>query len=76
MAPIVIVDQLREAESTGHTRRSAAHDDDIGGHLGVVDVGERFAKDEHFGLSSYSERPNFFETVREERGTTQLDILS
>src|SRR5256885_5274 len=39
------VNQLRKSQSARHARRSAADDDNIGGHHGVGDVRERFARD-------------------------------
>ena len=41
---VVLIDKLRESQSTGHTGRSAAYDDNVGGHLGAFDVGERLTK--------------------------------
>ena len=41
---IVLIDELREPQSTRHARRTAADDDNIGGHLGTFDVRERFAE--------------------------------
>ncbi len=45
MASIVIVDQLRKAQGTGHASRAATDDDDIGGHLRMLDIGKRLAED-------------------------------
>ena len=41
---VVMIDELREPQSTRHASWPAADDDDIGGHLGTFDVGERFAE--------------------------------
>ncbi len=50
MPPIVIVDQLRKPKRTGHASRTATDNDYVGGHFGMFDVGERFAKDQCHGL--------------------------
>ncbi len=49
MARVVIVDQLRKPQCAGHARWPTADDDDIGRHLGMLDIGERLAEDQHFG---------------------------
>ena len=56
IAGVVLVDELRETQSTGHAGGPAADDDNVGGHLGAVDAFERFAKDKHsfeFQVSSF-----------------------
>ena len=40
----MLIDELRQAQGTGHAGRAAADDDDIGGHLGTFDVRERLAE--------------------------------
>jgi hypothetical protein len=35
---------LREAQSAGHTGGPSAYDDDVGLHLGAIDVGEGFTE--------------------------------
>ena len=44
MLAVVLVNQLGEAQSTRHARRTAADDDCIGRHLGAIDVREGMAK--------------------------------
>jgi hypothetical protein len=41
----MFVDQLREAQGTGHACRTATDDDDVGLHLRAGDVFERLAED-------------------------------
>ena len=48
MVQIVFVDELREAQRTGHPRRPSADDHNIGLHLRAVDTFKRFAKVDHF----------------------------
>ena len=55
MVQIMFVDQLREAQRTGHPRRASADDDDVGLHLRTVDVFERFTKVDHFISGKVSE---------------------
>ncbi len=50
MTRVVIVDQLRKPQRAGHARRPTADDDDIGWHLGVLDVGKRLAEDQHLAI--------------------------
>jgi hypothetical protein len=52
MLCVVRIDELGQAQSAGHARRSAAYDDDIGGHLGAVDAFKRFAEDQHLAIGS------------------------
>ena len=47
IVPIMLVDQLREAQRTSHPRRASSNDDDVGLHLRTVDVFERFTKVDH-----------------------------
>src|SRR5207253_254793 len=47
MVSVVRVDELGQAESTRHAGGASADDDDVGRHLGVLDVFERFAKNKH-----------------------------
>jgi hypothetical protein len=35
---VVLVDELRKAEGAGHAGGASADDDDVGLHLGTVDV--------------------------------------
>ena len=37
----MVVDELREAQGAGHSGGASADDDNVGFHLGAVDVGER-----------------------------------
>ena len=41
---VVLIDELREPQSTGHARRTAADDDNVGRHLRTFDVRERLAE--------------------------------
>jgi hypothetical protein len=47
MPRIVSVNQLRQSKRACHARRTAADDDYIGRHLGMYDVGERLAENQH-----------------------------
>ncbi|PYY15237.1 MAG: hypothetical protein DMG60_18165, partial [Acidobacteria bacterium] len=51
---VVLVNELRQAQRTSHASRSTADDDDIGFHLGAINVGKRGSKN-HFrkGVSSF-----------------------
>ena len=44
MLAVVLVNELGEAQSTSHARRTAADDDGIGRHLGAIDVRKGLAK--------------------------------
>ena len=50
MMRVVLVDQLREAQSAGHASGPAADDDHVGRHLRMLDVRERLTKDKHLAL--------------------------
>ncbi len=47
MLGVVLVDQLREPQSTRHARGAAADDNHVGRHLRAVNAFERFAEDQH-----------------------------
>ena len=47
---VVLIDKLRKTQSTGHTRRATAHNDDVGGHLGAFDAGKGLAENQHSGF--------------------------
>src|SRR5207245_5888986 len=51
MLSIVLVDELRTSYRTSHAGRPAADNNDVGIHAGMLDIGERFAKDQHSALS-------------------------
>src|SRR5205823_13860222 len=53
---VVLVDELRKAKSTGHAGGAAANDNYVSRHLGMLDVGNRLAEDQHsfeFQVSSF-----------------------
>src|SRR5205823_3155970 len=47
MLTIVLVDELRKTQRTSHAGGSAADDDDVCVHARMLDVGKRFAEDQH-----------------------------
>ena len=47
MDGVVFVDELREAEGTGHAGGAAAYDDDVGLHGGAAGDFERFSENKH-----------------------------
>jgi hypothetical protein len=44
---IVVVYELREAQSAGHTGGASPYDDDIGFHCRAFDTRKRFTKNDH-----------------------------
>src|ERR1700733_11137225 len=50
MARVVIVDQLRKPQRGGHARRPTADDNNISRHLGMLNVGEGLAEDQHLAV--------------------------
>ena len=49
---VVLVNELRKPQRTCHSRRSAAYDDDIGGHLRTRNICWRFAEDQHLKFAT------------------------
>ncbi len=45
------VNKLRQTQSTGHPRRPAADDDNIGRHLRTFDTFDRFTENQHLALN-------------------------
>ena len=50
MPRIVIVNQLRKPQRASHPSGAATDNHDVSGHLGMVDVGDRFAEDQRHGV--------------------------
>jgi hypothetical protein len=51
MLRIVSIDELRQAQSAGHSGGATANDHYVGRHFGVVNVGDGFAEDQHLALA-------------------------
>ena len=55
MVEVVLVDELRQAQRTGQSGRAAADDDNVGFHLGAVNVFEGLAEMDHGELGGLVE---------------------
>jgi hypothetical protein len=47
MVGVVVVNELREAQSAGHAGGASANDDDIGFHYRAFDTRQWFTKNDH-----------------------------
>ena len=53
---VVLINQLRQAQRTGHTSGTTPDDDHIGGHLRPLNAFDRFAEDQHKKTSATDSR--------------------